>query len=103
MYKSYIMKKLRIIIFSFIAILVIGIVLTNTLINTNLENGIHKIELENEDSKSVEVSIESSTDTLSFSEENSSISEIEKDYVKSIFRFIGENISLESGLYKLTF
>ena len=97
------MKKLRIIIFSFIAILVIGIVLTNTLINTNLENGIHKIELENEDSKSVEVSIESSTDTLSFSEENSSISEIEKDYVKSIFRFIGENISLESGLYKLTF
>ena len=97
------MNKLRIIIFSFIAILVIGIVLTNTLINTNLENGIHKIELENEDSKSVEVSIGSSTDTLSFSEESSSISEIEKDYVKSVFSFIGSNISLKSGLYKLTF
>ncbi|MCK5908247.1 MAG: hypothetical protein KAG37_11665 [Flavobacteriales bacterium] len=98
------MKKLRIIIFSFISILIIGIVVTSTLINTNLESGVHKIELENEDSKSVEVSIESSIDTLSFSKESSSsISEIDKDYVKSIFSFIGANVSLESGLYKLTF
>ncbi len=97
------MKRLSIIIFSFISILVIGIIVTNTLINTNLENGIHKIELENNDSKSVEVSIETLNDTLKIIDEGSSISKIEKDYVKSIFGFLETNISLKNGLYKFTF
>ena len=97
------MKKLRIIIFSFISIIAVGVVLTNTLINANINTGIHKIEFKNNDSKSVEVSLESSNDTLRFNENKSSISDIEKDYIKSIFSFIGQNISLKSGLYKLTF
>ena len=97
------MKRLLIIVFSFISILVIGIVLTNTIINTKLENGIHKIELENEDSKSVEVSIDNIKDTLNVTDNGISISEIEKDYVKTIFNFLENNIDLKSGLYKLTF
>ena len=103
MFKSYKMKRLRIIIFSFILILVVGIFLTNTLINTKLENGVHKIELENEDSKSVEVSIETLNDTLKISDKDSSISEIEKNYVKTIFSFLESNIEMRSGWYKFTF
>ena len=97
------MKKLKIIIFSFSSILVIGVVLTNTLINTRINTGIHKIEFINNNSKSIEVSLEYSNDTLNFSDENTMISDIEKDYIKSIFSFIGESISLKNGLYKLTF
>jgi len=97
------MKKLKIITFSFISILVIGIVLTNTLINTNINTGIHKIDLEINNSKSVKISLESSNNTLIFNDNNSSISDIEKDYIESIFSFIRTNFSLKSGLYKLTF
>ena len=97
------MKKLRIIIISFISILLVGIIVTNNLINTRLENGIHNIELQNEEAKSIEVSLETLNDTLSFSDENYSISELEKDYVKTIFSFLKTNISLKSGVYKFTF
>lgn len=97
------MKKLRIIIISFISILIIGIIVANNLINTKLENGIHKIELQNEDIKSVEVSIETNNDTLSFKDDNNSISDIEKSYVKTVFSFMESYISLKSGIYKITF
>jgi cell division protein YceG involved in septum cleavage len=97
------MKRLRIIVISFISILIIGIIITNFLINTKLENGIHKIELQNEDAKSVEVSVESNKDTLSFKDDKNSISEIEKDYVKTVLSFLETYVSLKSGVYKITF
>jgi len=97
------MKKLRIIIISFISILLVGIIVANNLINTRLENGIHNIELQNEEAKSIEVSLETLNDTLSFNDESYSISELEKDYVKTIFSFLKTNISLRSGVYKFTF
>ena len=97
------MKKLRIIIFSFISIIVIGIILTNTLININLDNGIHMIELEDEEDKSVEVSVESKNDTLKINEKNTDISDVERDYINTVFNYLEANISIKSGIYKLTF
>lgn len=97
------MNRLRIIILSFISILVIGVILTNALINKKVENGIHKIELENDDSKSVEVSIETVNDTLKINDKGTYISEIEKNYIKAVFNYIESSVSIKSGLYKFTF
>jgi len=97
------MKKLRVIIFSFVSIIILGIILTFSIINSNIDSGIHNIELEDKDARNFEVSLDKENDTLDISDVGSSISELEKDYVKTIFSFLERNIELKSGWYKFTY
>jgi len=50
-----VMKKLSIILISFISFWIIGIIITTYIINTNVNTGVHKIELDNVESKIVEI------------------------------------------------
>ena len=50
-----VMKKLSIILISFISFWIIGIIITTYIINTNVNTGVHKIELDNVESKIVEM------------------------------------------------
>ncbi len=96
------MKKLIIILISFISIWIIGILITTYVINSNVDTGVHKVELDKTEAKTVEISIDRDKDTLNFTEKNNSITKNEKEYIESFVSIILEKVDLKSGIYSFT-
>ncbi|MEN8137230.1 MAG: hypothetical protein ABFR62_02250 [Bacteroidota bacterium] len=98
------MKRVIIALLSFITILIIGIFIANHVINSKVDSGIHKIELEEKNSKVIEVSFDKEKDSIKINTRNSSISNFEREYIRSVYDLLKSNIDIEKGsfLFKLS-
>jgi len=95
------MKKLSYILITFCIICVIGIISTLYFINSNIDNGVHKIELTQEKkSKQINATIDTEKDTIEFEGENS-MSLSDQETIKSLFVDLLQNLNLEKGRYML--
>ena len=93
------MKKLRYILISFVSIWILGIIIASFVINSNVETGVHKIEVSKENkSKVVNVTLDTKNDTLSF-DNQANLSQDDKDKISSLFTSLVSSLDLEKGKY----